>query len=353
MTSPEMTTRTKAPMTQMLEGLGRRLARLDRVILAIALLALAVWLLAPADVAQRSLIFTLESALGILPFLLVSALAAGWLSAAGADKAIGRAFQGHPAMIILSAALFGGLSPFCSCGVIPIIAALLAAGVPLPAVMAFWLASPIMDPEMFIITAGGIGLPFAVAKTVAAIGIGALGGFATQALLSAGAFADPLKAMAGCGGCRPAISAERPHWTFWREPARRGVFQERFTWTMGFLGKWLLLAFALESLMVEYLPAEMVSGWLGSDSALAVPLAVLFGIPAYMNGYAAVPLVAGLMQSGMAAGPALAFMAAGAVTSIPAAVAVYALVRFRVFAWYLALGTGGSALAGYLYGFVL
>ena len=104
--------------------------------------------------------------------------------------------------------------------------------------------------------------------------------------------------------------------------------------------------------MVEYLPAETVSGWLGADSALAVPLAVLFGIPAYMNGYAAVPLVAGLMQSGMAAGPALAFMAAGAVTSIPAAVAVYALVRFRVFVWYVALGTGGAALAGLLYGLV-
>ena len=46
---------------------------------------------------------------------------------------------------------------FCSCGVIPLIAAMLVAGVPLAPVMAFWIASPIMDPEMFVLTAAGIG----------------------------------------------------------------------------------------------------------------------------------------------------------------------------------------------------
>ena len=50
---------------------------------------------------------------------------------------------------IVIASLGGALSPFCSCGVVPLVAGLLAAGVPLPVVMAFWLSSPLMDPEMF------------------------------------------------------------------------------------------------------------------------------------------------------------------------------------------------------------
>jgi uncharacterized membrane protein YraQ (UPF0718 family) len=37
--------------------------------------------------------------------------------------------------------------------------------------MAFWLASPLMDPAMFAITAGGLGFDFAVAKTVAAVAL--------------------------------------------------------------------------------------------------------------------------------------------------------------------------------------
>jgi hypothetical protein len=52
---------------------------------------------------------------------------------------------------------------------------------------------------------------------------------------------------------------------------------------------------------------------------------------------------------GMAPGAALAFMVAGAVTSIPAAMAVFALVRRGVFFWYLVLGISGSVLAGYAY----
>jgi uncharacterized membrane protein YraQ (UPF0718 family) len=69
--------------------------------------------------------------------LLFSAIVAAYLTAAGADKVIGRVFSGHGVKGIFAAALFGALSPFCSCGVIPIIAALLAVGVPLAAVMAF------------------------------------------------------------------------------------------------------------------------------------------------------------------------------------------------------------------------
>ena len=66
------------------------------------------------------------------------------------------------------------------------------------------------------------------------------------------------------------------------------------------LGKWLSLAFILESLMVMYLPADMVARWPGAGSAWAIPLAVVVGVPTYMNSYAAVPLVAGLMETGMA-----------------------------------------------------
>ncbi|MEE9290728.1 MAG: permease, partial [Alphaproteobacteria bacterium] len=157
--------------------------RLDRVALAIVLLAAAIALLLPDDRAAESFRFTAASLIWIAPFLVASALAAAYLGAAGADTLISRVFQGRPVAVIVAAALFGGLSPFCSCGVIPLIAALLAAGEPLPAVMAIWLPSPIMDPEMYVLTAGGLGVQFATAKTIAAVGIGLFGGFATLAVV--------------------------------------------------------------------------------------------------------------------------------------------------------------------------
>jgi uncharacterized membrane protein YraQ (UPF0718 family) len=68
-----------------------------------------------------------------------------------------------------------------------------------------------------------------------------------------------------------------------------------------------------------------------------------------MNGYAAIPLISGLMEMGMTSGAAMAFITSGAVSSIPAALAVYVLVRKPMFVMYIILGLTGSMLAGYIF----
>jgi uncharacterized membrane protein YraQ (UPF0718 family) len=104
--------------------------------------------------------------------------------------------------------------------------------------------------------------------------------------------------------------------------------------------------------MVAYIPAETVAQFLGLDNWMAIPMASIIGIPAYMNGYAAIPLVSGLLDLGMAPGAALSFVTAGAVSSIPAAMAVYALVKRPVFFVYLILGIIGAVISGYGYNFI-
>jgi uncharacterized membrane protein YraQ (UPF0718 family) len=102
--------------------------------------------------------------LGTAPFILFAILTIGGLKASGAETLIAKAFTGNQLGMIVVAALLGGLSPFCSCEVIPFIAALLMLGTPLSAVMALWLTSPLMDPAIFLITAGTLGWDFTIAK---------------------------------------------------------------------------------------------------------------------------------------------------------------------------------------------
>ena len=78
-------------------------------------------------------------------------------------------------------------------------------------------------------------------------------------------------------------------------------------------------------------------------------LGAVVGMPAYLNGYAAAGLVGGLLDQGMAPGAAMSFMLAGGVSSIPAAMAVWALVKPRVFAAYLGLALVGAMAAGLLW----
>lgn len=323
-------------------------SRADTVWLLIAALPLAVWLLDPRRLPEVLNTATTSLA-GTLPFIVFAVLAIAALRASGAEGLAAKAFAGRESRMIVAAALAGGLAPFCSCEVIPFIAALLAAGTPLSAVMAFWLASPLMDPAMFLVTAGALGVEFALAKTFAAVAIGLGGGFAVMALARSALFADPLRpgqgARGGCCGCGP-VTGGKPHLRFWQEPARRATFRTTAAENALFLGKWLALAFLLEGLMIAYVPADAIGSLLGGDGLRPVLLGALLGGPAYLNGYAAVPLVAGLLEQGMSPGAAMSFMLAGGVSCIPAAVAVWALVRARVFAAYLTFAFAGSLLAG-------
>lgn len=327
------------------------LRKIDRAWLALAAVLTA---LALFDLPQLlpTVSFALAALAGTAPYVLFAVLAVAYLKATGAETLLARAFEGRETRMIVLAALAGGLSPFCSCQVIPFIAAMLALGTPLSAVMAFWLASPLMDPAMFSITAGGLGFDFAIAKTMAAVSIGLLGGFGTMVLKSSPVFTDPLRTkpqIGGCCGVKKPFSGQ-PVWRFWQDGERRIAFRDSFVENGVFLLKWLLLAYVLESLMLRYVRAEDIAMVLGGTGLKPILLGALVGMPAYLNGYAAVPLVAGLLEQGMAPGAAMSFVIAGGISCIPAAVAVWALVKPRVFAAYIGFALTGAVLAGLVWG---
>lgn len=324
--------------------------RIEKAWLASALILAGVSVLAPEQF-QPSAVFVWDAVIGILPFLLLAVVSAAYAGASGADNLIAKVFSGHIVLMVMVAALFGALSPFCSCGVIPLIAALLAMGVPLAPVMAFWLASPLMDPTMFFVTSGELGMDFAIAKTMAAFGVGLLGGYGTLVLSSTPLLANPLREGVGNGGCSAsAVRAPKAVlWAFWQDGARRRKFWSEGQKSALFLLKWLVLAYLLESLMVAYVPPGLIADVAGDGGLLSIFVASVIGVPAYLNGYAAVPLISGLIQGGMAPGAGMAFLIAGGVTSLPAAIAVYALARLPVFGLYLAFSLGGATLVGLLF----
>lgn len=340
-------------MTTMIATLPARLRAADPAVLALALLLGAVGLLAPAQLLP-TLSFTANALSGIAPWLALSVALAGAARATGADGLIGRAFAGRPLRMIALASLFGALSPFCSCGVVPVLAGLLAAGVPLAPVMAFGLASPLMDPAQFLLISGVIGAEFAVAKTLAAIFAGMLGGLGTHALDRAGWLAQATRVAKACGcGAKKVLKPSPPVWRFWTEPERAQTFLVTSAGSAWFLLRILAVAFALESLMIAFIPAEQVAGLLHQAGPWAVPAAVLLGVPAYLNGMAAIPLVNGLVALGMSPSVGLAFMVAGGITSVPAALAVWALLRPRAFVLYLGFAALAALASGWGYALYL
>ena len=294
---------------------------------------------------------TLSALIRISPFVILSVVVAAYLKASGADQIVASTFQGKPIKAIAVASIFGALSPFCSCGVIPLVAGLLAAGVPIAPVLAFCIASPIMDPEMFILTTAELGVEFAFIKTLSAVAMGLLAGCSALLLSNAGYLSDALKDIAK-PSCSTSCSREDKTvilYKFWQSSKGRQTFINE-TLSIGiFLTRWLTFAFLLESLLLVYVPSDLIVNWLGSENIYSLPLAVILGIPTYLNGYAAIPLISGLIELGMSPAVGLTFMLAGSVTSIPAAIAIYSLAKARLVTLYLIIAAVGSMASGYLF----
>ena len=130
--------------------------------------------------------FIAEAFLHIWPYVIVTVPLAVAVQMSGASRFIKRAFEAGPLIAILLATLVGAFSPFCSCGVIPVIASLLIGGVPLAPVMSFWIASPSMDPEIFFLSVGMIGWELAVWRLAATLVLSFGAGLLAHAILQRG-----------------------------------------------------------------------------------------------------------------------------------------------------------------------
>lgn len=336
------------------EGLRRRADRIASVWTLILLIPLTVGLL-DGEQFDSIIGIALKALGGTLPYIMVAVLLIAYLKTTGAEALIAKAFEGRETRMIFLAALIGGLAPFCSCEVIPFISGLLAVGAPLSAVMAFWLSSPLIDPATVLITAGALGWDFAIGKTVAAVALGLMGGFGVRLLIKRGAFTSPLRNRSSGGGCGcgPSSLQSEVLWRFWQDPERVKTFGSELARNSLFLLKWLTLAYLLEALLITYVPAEAIGALVGGDGFVSIVVGALVGAPTYLNSYAAPALVDGLMEQGMSTGAAMAFMVAGAVSSIPAMAAVWSLVKRPVFFAYLGFGIAGAIIIGAVFAIVV
>jgi uncharacterized protein len=247
-----------------------------------------------------------------------------------------------------------------------VVAALLAAGVPLAPVMVFLITSPLISPSAFAITWGGLGAAIATTKLAAALSIGLGVGVVTHYMVRNGFLADQVQprvfrsadkpkpettakhhpaacGTANSGACAaaasPRVAVWMPLWSFTLSFWKMGVF----------IGRYVLIGLVAQTALVRYLPQAWIEAVLGSDNQFSVLLSAIIGIPAYMNSMAAIPLLQGLLEKGMDPGAAVAFIIAGPVASIPSIAGVVALVRGRALGVYILSGFLGAVAFGYLF----
>ncbi|MGE5189260.1 MAG: permease [Gemmatimonadota bacterium] len=304
----------------------------------------------------------LEQGRALLPFYLGGVLFAAFIKTFKWDRRVRASLVRHGRASILVATAAGLVSPLCSCGILPVVLALSAAGVPLPPVMALLITSPLMSPDAFMITVGQLGWTYALWKLAAAAAVGLAAGFAALWLSRRGALdASGFKAgrmFDAAGKARPGYEdvvaagcfahAGEPGAVVDRE-SRFVFFLERLRDMALLVGKFLVAALVVQAAVTYYVPANAIEPVLGRRSALSVVFAALVAVPLPLHQVAVPSVIKGLLAAGMSPGAGMAMLVGGPVTSIPALAALLGVYDRRAFLLYLATGLSAALAAGFLF----
>ena len=240
------------------------------------------------------------------------------------------------------AALFGAITPFCSCSSIPIFISLLKAKVPLGVTFSFLITSPIINEYLVILMAG----EFGISITVAYVSSGLLIGTVAGAILGRMKLEQYLES--DITGSVHAGDNFTQH--TWRSRIRFGLDESVSVIKQIWL--WVLVGVGIGAFIHNFVPQETIHRWMDVAGPFSVPIATALGVPMYGSCAAIVPVAVVLFEKGIPLGTALAFMMAMAALSLPEAIMLRRTMRLHLIALYFGITALAIVATGYLLNFI-
>ncbi|MBC2604016.1 permease [Puniceicoccus vermicola] len=235
------------------------------------------------------------------------------------------------------AAVFGAVTPFCSCSSIPIFIGFLRAGVPLGICFSFLITSPIINEYLVVLMAADFGIPITLVYVGSGLLIGVVAGFVLGKLKMEKHLEDEF--------AESSVPESRGPENF-RERIRFAVGEVvgviRAIWI------WVLVGVAIGSFLHNYVPQETIHRWMEMTGVFSVPIATFLGVPLYGSCAAIVPVAVVLFEKGIPIGTALSFMMAMSALSLPEAVMLRRTMKLPLIALFFAITAGAIMATGYL-----
>jgi uncharacterized protein len=257
-------------------------------------------------------------------------------------KLLGRRSEGVGNLL---AALLGVPTPFCSCSAVPLFIGFVEAGVPLGVTFSFLIASPLINEVAATLLFAMFGWQ------IAALYIGSGLVIATVAGIVIGRMRLEGEVEGFVYKARRSAKSARDKKMGWSARLRFGAAESKSI-TLKVL-PYLLFGIAVGALIHGYAPSDFLLSVAGRGSLLAVPIAVLVGIPLYSNAAGMVPIVGVLISKGMATGTALAFMMSVIGLSMPEIVILRRVLKPKLIAIFVGVLFVSFVLVGYLFNAVL
>jgi uncharacterized membrane protein YraQ (UPF0718 family) len=325
---------------------------------------------------KETLIYVVSTLVHNAPVLAFGIFVAAAINVYVDPEKLKHAIMKKTGVSITGSVAFGAFTPFCACGTMAVIVSMMTTALPWGPIMAFLTSSPLMSPDEFILISGIVSLKFAIALTAASVIIGISSGYIThfiekntKFLENQGRFASNKAASSCCAtqSAEPCMCSESEYAVTCCSSESKSVKRQSFVAKYKFrelfkvfykIGvKQVLVYFtafaAIGFLINKFVPAEFIINYLGSGNIFAVPLLSLIGLPLYVNGSSAIPIINSLLSGGASQGALLAFMITGPGTSAGVLTGLFTIMKKRAIGLYIAYLIVFAIILGYLYDFLL
>jgi uncharacterized protein len=241
------------------------------------------------------------------------------------------------------AALLGIVTPFCTCSAIPLFIGFLESGVPLGVTMSFLVSSPVVNEVALIMLAGLFGWKVALLYVGSGVVIAIAAGLVIGRL-KLERYVEEYVYQIQLG------SVELPN------PAIRQRALDAWEYTKQILKKvfpWILGGVAIGAVIHGYVPVNWLAKIAGRGNPLAVPIAVLIGVPLYSNAAGTIPIVQALTAKGVPIGTALSLMMAVTGLSLPEAIILRKVMKPRLLGIFFGIVAMAIVMVGYLFNAII
>lgn len=252
----------------------------------------------------------------------------------------------------VAAALVGIITPFCSCSAVPLFIGFIESGVPLGVTFSFLIASPMVNEIAIILLWGMVGWQITALYIISGLIIAIVAGIVIGRLKLEGEvesyvyeMIEKIKAAEQSG-----IALEEENQTL-RE---RAISSKDYTKDLlKKVGPYVIIAIGIGAIIHGYVPSDFLLTYAGPGNPLAVPIAVLIGVPLYSNAAGIIPLVAVFIDKGIPIGTALAFMMAVTALSVPEMIILRKVLKPKLLAIFIGILAVSITAIGYLFNAII
>ena len=256
-----------------------------------------------------------------------------------------RKFLSNKKLIVahIMAALLGVVTPFCSCSACPLFIGFVEAGIPLGVTFSFLISSPMVNEVALILLFGLFGWEIAAIYMGTGLLVAVVAGMVIGRLNMERFVADYVWEIR-------MGQAEVPTMT-WKERMEYGK-----GYVKDILAKiWLYVlgGIAVGALVHGYVPQDFLLRYAGPSNPLAVPVAVILGVPLYSNAAGVIPIVQALMSKGLPLGTTLAFMMAVTALSFPEMVILSQVLKKQLIMTFVGIVSVSIIIVGYVFNILI